>query len=89
MKEWFAYRNAVDGSVCVARVSEIVGVAQHKSGIIMKFRDADRPDPTDTYDVAGFISNVLEDEDLLTFVTDPDDGLAADRKRERLRKDER
>ena len=69
MKEWFACRS-VNGNLVAGRTAAVEAVAQKEGGIVLHFRSGDVA--TDTYDLVGFIANVLEDEALEALVTDPD-----------------
>lgn len=71
MKEWF-YVKHPDGRRMVYRTDVVVGVRETDTGVMILFKDEGQV-ATDTYDLASFISNVLEENDLLKALDDSAD----------------
>ena len=68
MKEWF-YVKHPDGRRMVYRTDVVVGVRETDTGVMILFKDQEQL-ATDSYDLPSFVSNVLEEDDLLKALDD-------------------
>ena len=74
MSDWFAFVDEA-GHRRIARKSHAVAAVQIEDARLeVRFADG-TAEVTDTYDLLGFVANVLEDEELQIFITDPDSNL--------------
>ena len=68
MKEWFACRS-FNGNLVAGRTAAVEAIAEKEGGITLFFHSGEIH--THTYDLTGFIANVLEDEALEALVSGP------------------
>jgi hypothetical protein len=69
MKEWFYARHHPEGRRMVFRTNAVVEVSETETGVLLHFENDIRV-ATDSYDLASFVSNVLEDDDISIALND-------------------
>ena len=68
MKEWFACRT-INGNLAAGRTAAVEAIAEAEGGIVLFFHSGEIK--TDTYNLPGFIADVLEDKALEALVSGP------------------
>lgn len=68
-KEWFPYQEKDSGHWVVGRLANVDGVVATETGITI-FDKGGRARQTDTYDLDGFVREVLKDTAMIDFMAD-------------------